>query len=225
MSIDSTTASAASGTATSNSAAKGAMTKLSGDFDSFLKLLTAQVSNQDPLEPMDSTTFVTQLAQLSQVEQSVMANTNLEQIAAKLASAADLSGIQLIGRDVTLPADRIERIGGEGLYDYELEESAHSVRAEILDANGDVLRTVSGLPTEAGARHRFRWDGLDANGATVEDGAYGIRLVAQDSQKGSIGYSGYATTRVERVSLEGAQPMLVLRNGTEASSGSVLSVQ
>lgn len=206
-------------------AAKSAMSDLSNDFDSFLKLLTAQVANQDPLKPMDSTTFVTQLAQLSQVEQSVKANTNLEQIAAKLSAAADLSGIQLIGRDVTLTTDRIETSAGSGDYTYELQGTAQNVRAEILSADGSVLRTISGLPTNAEVRHRLVWDGLDANGTQLDDGAYGIRLVATDGGDEAVGYAGYATTRVERVSLEGAQPMLVLSNGTEASSGSVISVQ
>ena len=136
-------------------AAKSAMSDLSNDFDSFLKLLTAQVANQDPLKPMDSTTFVTQLAQLSQVEQSVKANTNLEQIAAKLSAAADLSGIQLIGRDVTLTTDRIETSAGSGDYTYELQGTAQNVRAEILSADGSVLRTISGLPTNAEVRHRL----------------------------------------------------------------------
>ncbi len=206
-------------------AAKSAMSDLSNDFDSFLKLLTAQVANQDPLKPMDSTTFVTQLAQLSQVEQSVKANTNLEQIAAKLSAAADLSGIQLIGRDVTLTTDRIETSAGSGDYTYELQGTAQNVRAEILSADGSVLRTISGLPTNAEVRHRLVWDGMDANGNQLDDGAYGIRLVATDGGDEAVGYAGYATTRVERVSLEGAQPMLVLSNGTEASSGSVISVQ
>lgn len=205
--------------------AKSAMSDLSNDFDSFLKLLTAQVANQDPLKPMDSTTFVTQLAQLSQVEQSVKANTNLEQIAAKLSAAADLSGIQLIGRDVTLTTDRIETSAGSGYYTYELQGTAQNVRAEILSADGSVLRTISGLPTNAEVRHRLVWDGMDANGNQLDDGAYGIRLVATDGGDEAVGYAGYATTRVERVSLEGAQPMLVLSNGTEASSGSVISVQ
>lgn len=72
--------------------------KTSVDYQSFLKLLMAQMKNQDPTKPMDSTEYVAQLAQFSQVEQSVQMNTKLEYI---LQSSALSQADSLIGRQLT----------------------------------------------------------------------------------------------------------------------------
>ena len=74
------------------------LSQLGEDYTRFLTLLTAQVQYQDPLQPMDATQFVSQLAQLSQVEQSVKTNTNLEDIGSQISSLLAASGSELLGR-------------------------------------------------------------------------------------------------------------------------------
>ena len=131
-----------------SSTANVASQKLSADYESFLKLLTAQLQNQDPLEPMDSSTFVSQLAQLSQVEQSIQTNSHLESIAAKLNTAGLTNDLGLIGRQVSVPGNEFDVVGGRGSFDYMLEQEVASVSAVIRDRSGTLLRQLEGLSTE-----------------------------------------------------------------------------
>lgn len=84
-----------------------ATASLTSDFDTFIQLLTTQVTNQDPLEPLDSTQFVEQLATFSGLEQQIASNTHLESIISLLQADAG-TGASLIGQTVTSPAIRAE---------------------------------------------------------------------------------------------------------------------
>ncbi|WP_212522753.1 flagellar hook assembly protein FlgD [Actibacterium sp. MT2.3-13A] len=222
MTVDSTSAAQP---AAPVAASRSAMTKLGADYDSFLRLLTAQIANQDPLEPMDSTTFVSQLAQLSQVEQSIVTNANLEGISSQLSSVGAMADMQLIGRDVTLPSGRIELQGGSGTFSFRLSEAAQSVKAVLRHADGTVIREIRGLPTDPGTRHDLVWDGKDSYGLPVPDGVFEVAIEAVDAEDAPVSYAGYATTRVEQLAFRDGAPMLVLRNGEEVRSTQVLGIE
>ena len=200
------------------------LSKLSGDYDSFLQLLTAQVSNQDPLEPMDSSTFVTQLAQLSQVEQSVKVNTNLETISAQIASATTMSDIQLIDREVTITGDRFRSSEGENRLGYTLAEEAAAVAAAIKTEDGTLVRILPALPTEPGRRHDIDWDGLDDQGRPVADQMLTVDIQATDADEAPVSFTGYVPARVDSVILNEETPILVLDNGETVASERILQV-
>lgn len=88
-------------------ASASAADRASLDYDSFLKLLVAEMKNQDPTEPMDSTEYVAQLATFSQVEQTIQTNTRLEDL---LKSSSIAQAGSLIGRSVTSPDGSINGI-------------------------------------------------------------------------------------------------------------------
>lgn len=222
MAIEPTTYSNLSSTAAASSTAS---TQLTADYESFLKLLTAQVANQDPLEPMDSTTFVSQLAQLSQVEQSIQTNANLEQINVRLAAAGALSDIQLIGHEVTLATDTIELRDGSASFEFELNEPAQTVTARIMTEDGTVVRTLSGLNTSADTAHAVTWDGYDNQGLLVPDAVFKVAIDAVDAEDKAISASTYASTEVEELTFETGQSVMVLRNGDQALSGSVIAIR
>ena len=222
MAIEPTTYSNLSSTAAGSSTAS---TQLTADYESFLKLLTAQVANQDPLEPMDSTTFVSQLAQLSQVEQSIQTDANLEQINVRLAAAGALSDIQLIGHEVTLATDTIELRDGSAAFEFELNEPAQSVTARIMTEDGTVVRTLSGLNTSADTAHAVTWDGYDNQGLLVPDAVFKVAIDAVDAEDTAISASTYASTEVEELTFETGQSVMVLRNGDQALSGSVIAIR
>lgn len=222
MAIDSTNA---AGSAATQSASQAASARLTTDYQSFLKLLTAQIANQDPLEPMDSTTFVSQLAQLSQVEQTITTNATLEGIAAQLSAAGALSDIQLIGHEVTLATDRVELRGGTAEFEYQLEEEAQKVTARILAEDGTLLREIEGLAGSAGETHAVAWDGTDRDGLPVPDGTFRVEIEARDAEGEEVGAATYATTEVKELTFESGQPVMVLRNGAEAPSGQVIAIR
>lgn len=195
------------------------------DYQSFLKLLIAQVSNQDPLEPMDSTTFVSQLAQLTQVEQSIATNANLEQIDQRLGNVEALSDVALIGRDVTVPTDRIELREGRAALSYALSGEAQSVTLTIKTLDGTVVRELTGQPGTSGTLHRVEWDGRDSGGLPVPDSIFQVAVTATDAAGAPVAYQTTSTSRVEELTFREGYPLLVLRNGSEAYAGSMTTVR
>ena len=201
------------------------LSRIAGDFNSFLQLLTAQVSNQDPLAPMDSSTFVTQLAQLSQVEQTVAVNTNLEGISSQIAAANNLTDVDLIGREVTIVGDNFSNTSAEGKLGYELAAEASTVTARIKAEDGTILRTFAGLPTLPGERQEVAWDGLDETGAPVANETLVFDLEALDDKGEPVPFIGYVSAIVESVLLDGDAAQLMLSTGETIPSSSVLSIQ
>lgn len=207
------------------SGASAAQSKLDADYQSFLTLLIAQVSNQNPLEPMDSSVFVSQLAQLTQVEQSIVTNRNLERIDNRLGNVEALSDVQLIGRDVSIPTDRVELRDGTGAFGYSLSRAAANVRVLIKAEDGTIVRELGNQPSAPQTTHRVAWDGLDFAGLPLPDGVFQIEVDAKDPDGAAIAYDTNATTRVEELRFRGGHSMLILRNGTEVYAGSVTSVR
>ncbi|GHD99230.1 flagellar hook capping protein FlgD [Defluviimonas sp. 20V17] len=210
-------------TGTSTGAAAKAQGQLGVDYNNFLKLLTAQIQNQDPLKPMDSTQFVQQLAQLSQVEQSVQTNKNLETLNTKVGAMSGMASLGMLGRSVSLASDRIELSGGAGQTRYRLAGAAASVTATVVDASGTTVRKLTGLPTAGGTMQNLSWDGRNDAGLAQPDGVYHVKINAVDASGKTISYDTYPTTVVDQVLFGSAGETLKLRNGAEVSPGDILS--
>ena len=211
--------------ASAPSNATAASGQLQVDYQNFLKLLTAQISNQDPLAPMESTEFVSQLAQLSQVEQSIQTNTNLEAISASMAAATSFADLGLLGREVTVPAGHVVLENGRAGIGYELGAEATAVEIRIEDADGTVLRRIAGAPGTAGTRQETVWNGLGDGGQPLEDGTYRLTVAASDAAGAPVAVTALARTRVDSVSFDGSGSRLMLANGETAAAGSVVAVR
>jgi flagellar basal-body rod modification protein FlgD len=184
-------------TATSAAAsqASGASKTLSGNFDTFLKLLTAQLQNQDPLEPMDTSQFTQQLVQYSSVEQNIYTNKNLETLIALQKTTGLGSAVSYIGRDVSAETPDAALSGGAANWTYTLPRAAQSVSLTVTDANGKTVFSGTG-PVAAGA-NTVGWDGKTSSGATAPDGVYTLTVKAVDSagetMTAPIGLTGRVT--------------------------------
>lgn len=168
--------------------------KLAGDFDAFLMMLTTQLKNQDPLSPMDSNEFTSQLVQFASVEQQISANANLEtmiryQEAATMASATDY-----LDKTVGYEGNGLPLQDGEAKFSYTLEGEAKSVTITIYDAAGKVVRTMTG--ETASGTHNVTWDGKDDAGNQLADGAYKFEVAAFDSAKNAVGTTTTAMGKV-----------------------------
>ena len=203
-----------------------AMGKLASDYDSFITLLVAQVKNQDPLAPMESTEFVSQLAQLTQVEQSVKVNSHLESLRQQLALNAALSETGLIGRQVMVPTDRFAVGPMGGSFSYKLSDAAAIVQAQIHDASGTLVATISGLSGTGGTLHEVTWDGKGTNGEQVAAGSYYMSIAATDADGNGAGsYQSYASGMVEVVDFEGGETWLRLADGNRVQSGEIVGAR
>ncbi|MBE7426363.1 MAG: flagellar hook assembly protein FlgD [Burkholderiaceae bacterium] len=125
--------------------------------DRFLKLLVAQMRNQDPLNPMDNAQVTSQMAQIQTVSGIDKLNTTVQGLNAQFAQLQALSGAALVGRDVLIEGNRlIADADGSGHGGFELASPADRVRLEVLDASGRVI-DASELGAMASGRHSFDW--------------------------------------------------------------------
>ena len=147
---------AATGASTAQSAAS-----LSSNFDTFLTILTAQIQNQDPLEPMDSTQFTDQLVQFSGVEQQIRVNTQLETLISATNSGAGASLSGYLGQEAEIDSAGAQFTGEPVKWRYELPSDASSTTVTVTDAAGKVLYSKTGgaIPNFIGRRHAA---GMDA---------------------------------------------------------------
>lgn len=184
------TASAANQQADAPGARFGGDQNLNETFDQFLLLLTTQLQNQDPLNPMDTAQFTQQLIGFANVEQQIRTNENLERLNALQSYSQLTAAVGLIGRWVEADGDQLTLSDGQGRGVYTLASEAESAEIRITDANGRLVRTVT-VPSTAG-RHEFVWNGLDDAGQPMEEGVYTFSVRAVDEE--GTGVLAYTTT-------------------------------
>ncbi len=165
---------------TTGSTNTSAASSWAASYDTFLQLLCTQLENQNPLDPLDSTEFVTQLAQYSALEQQISTNDKLESVLSALDGCSGSFAVSYIGRTVEAVADTVTIDQGEGAeWIYNLGSAAEEVTLEITDDQGEVVWSGSG-ETSAG-RHTLEWDGCDSAGKPLPDGSYTLKVTATDA--------------------------------------------
>lgn len=124
--------------------------------DRFLKLLVAQMQNQDPMNPMDNAQVTSQMAQIQTVSGVADLTSAVKGLNAQFLQFQELQGVSLVGRDVQLPGNRLSINNNQGTGSYALKTAADKVKLEILAANGAVVSTVE-LGAQTAGDHDFKW--------------------------------------------------------------------
>ena len=163
-------------TATASTSASG-LTSAADQQDRFMKLLVAQMKNQDPLNPMDNAQMTSQIAQINTVAGLEKLNQSVAGLLGSLQSMQAQSLVQLAGREVMVTGNRLSLAEGQARAGLELAAPADRVDLEIVDAKGQVVQSVALGASAAGIRH-FSWDGAMADGSTAPDGDYRVRVAA-----------------------------------------------
>ena len=153
--------------------------------DRFLKLLVAQMRNQDPLNPLDNAQVTSQMAQISTVQGIEKLNTSMQAWMTQSSAVQQLEGAGLVGRRVLVEGSGIDLAGGTersgGVRGgYTLPSAAAQVRVEVLDAAGQPVATIERSGVDAGV-HTFEWDGRDGSGRALPDGRYRLRAMAGEA--------------------------------------------
>ena len=151
----SATASTASSAATSSGTGVSSM---AGAQDRFLKLLVAQLNNQDPMNPMDNAQMTSQMAQINTVTSVQQVNDTLKSLSTQLSSLQMLQGSSLVGHDVLVAGSTLALdSGGKTSGAVDLDSRADSVKIDILSAGGQVVDTID-MGAQGAGRHDFDWD-------------------------------------------------------------------
>ncbi len=197
------------------------------DKDMFMRLMLAQLQNQNPLNPQDGTEFTSQLAQFSTLESIANLNTSVQDIASMYRSTQALQATALVGREVLLNTS-------EGYLDYTGEltgvihtdgVTAQDAKVVITNANGEVVRTFASSGSMADGEP-FTWDGTDENGNRLPPGKYNIAVDAMvGGNRESLRVSTHA--RVNSVSIvdNSGDMLLNLNGGNQISSSEIKQIR
>lgn len=192
--------------------------------DEFLKLLTTQLSNQDPLDPVDNQAFIAQLATFASVEQQSAMNSTLESLLVAQASSNQTNVAVLVGKEITFNTDKVA-VPAMGQVDIngKLSDDATKLSAIIKDEKGNTVRTIVLDGKRVAGEFSFKWDGLNNNGSRVTPGNYTVTLTAADGNDKSVPVTSSGRGRATGVSFSEGFPQLIV-NGVRVRLSDVLEV-
>jgi flagellar basal-body rod modification protein FlgD len=226
MAIESTAA-AATTTGAAPSSLNKTRKSIAGNFDTFLSILTTQLRNQNPLEPLDTNQFTQQLVQFTSVEQQLKTNEFLEALVlgnktnSGGAAAEATQAVGLIGKSIIATTSTAELKGGAAKWTYTASSDAPNAEITVRDSKGTIVFQKQSAAT-AGL-NTFAWDGRDISGLQLQDGNYSISIDARDNSGKPVLVLTQVKGTVASVDLSGPKPMLTV-NGARFPLESVLSV-
>ena len=194
--------------------------------DAFLKLLVAQLKNQDPLKPQDNSAFVAELAQFSSLEQSMGVNDKLNQMMLQNQGMANSNVINMVGQVATVKGSLITTDGsGIGVpVTFSQDRASDQTTIQIQDASGRVVRTLDLGGRDAGIT-RITWDGRSDAGLVMPKGTYAVALNATDEDGGTVVTSQETSGTITGVAFDKGYPVLHLSNGVNAPVSDLLRVE
>ncbi|MCA6224389.1 MAG: flagellar hook assembly protein FlgD [Phenylobacterium sp.] len=183
--------------------------QLATSYDTFMKLLSAQIKNQDPLSPMDGNQFTQQLVQMTGVQQQLYSNDLLKQLVTNSGTGMS-DAVSVIGREITAASDKAIVTAGQAKWNYNLGKDAASVKIEVLDSKGKIVAVAA--PTNVGAGDQiFTWNGTDLNGVKRADGGeYTLKITPLDASGATVVSKVFQRGIVTAVEQVGGQPVLSL---------------
>jgi len=190
----------------------------------FMKLLTAQMKHQDPLNPMENTEFTSQLAEFTSLEQLQNMNDNLGYLQLYMASINNSQAISFIGKEVVTSGNNIHFDGRNAAnIDFNLNNKASNVNINIYDETGNFVDTISYGSMESGEQSAT-WYGKDSNGNYMTEGNYSYEVYAADENKNKIGTASYSTGVVEGITfIEGVGYVLI--NDQKIPIGDIIEIR
>ncbi|CDP53083.1 flagellar hook assembly protein FlgD [Paradevosia shaoguanensis] len=206
----------------SNTSLSGSGKTIAGNFDTFLQILTTQLKNQNPLDPLDTNQFTAQLVQFSGVEQQLKTNSYLEALINVNASSSGTQAMNLIGKQVTADTVASELRDGKATWILDSSEKASMAKIQIKDASGNVVYAAE-RSLDAG-ENTFVWDGKGTDGTTLPDGVYSVAVSATNVAGGTVSVTSQMSGKVDGIDLSGDQPYLLIGKA-RFSLGSVKSVR
>ena len=192
--------------------------------DAFMKLLVTQLQHQDPLDPMNPREMVTQLSELSSVEELVSIENRMGVLEVGIAALANTQVAGIVGKTITAEGGTLNlNSRGAASAVVTLEGRAETMDVEIRDAQGQLVRTLSLNDVRPGG-HAVQWDGNNEAGDRMPPGRYTVEVKAQNESGSVVPAHTRYTGRATGVSYENGYPELLVGDA-RILLGDVVSIE
>jgi flagellar basal-body rod modification protein FlgD len=216
-----TTPTSSSGSTMSSSDQLNLNNQIAGNFTSFLTLLTTQLQNQNPLDPLDTNQFTQQLVQFASVEQQMNMNTQLQTLVSLQQTAQNSQALGFVGKTVTVTGTTAPLTNGQAQWTFNPANPA-TATFTVTDSTGQTVFSKTG--TVQPGTQAFNWNGLDSSGRQWADGNYTLSITATGADGKSVAIPTTVTGMVNSVDLTQSPPLLSI-GGQTYTLNQILSVQ
>lgn len=183
---------------------------IAGNFQTFLTILTTQLQNQNPLDPLDTNQFTQQLVQFAGVEQQLKTNDQIGKLIAAQQSTQSVQALELTGKVAVVDGDTTSLTNHQALWNLDIPGNTNKITAIISSKTGETVfsHTYNAGEFSTGDNQPFPWDGTGTDGSQVADGQYRLTVTATDFAGNTVGIKTQIGARVDSVDLTQSPPLL-----------------
>lgn len=221
--VNAATSATGSAGSSSSSSASNAMQSIAGNFDTFLQLLTTQLQNQDPLDPMDATSFTQELVQFASVEQQVDMNTNMQTLISLQQATEATQAMQYLGANVTLTGTTATLSNATNSPATWSLNSPSPATGNVTITNSSGQTVYTGTVSLNSGTQTYTWSGQSSSGVTEPDGQYTLAISATNANGQSVTVSPQVTGTVTGINLSQNPPEVTV-NGQSYSLSSIQAI-
>jgi flagellar basal-body rod modification protein FlgD len=186
--------------------------QIAGNFQSFLQLLTTQLQNQNPLDPLDTNQFTQQLVEFAGVQQQLNTNSSLSTLVSLQQTAQSTQALTFVGKTATVSGSTTTMTNSQANWNLDIPSNC-TMTVTISNGSGQTVFTGNYSAT-AGNGQPFSWNGKGNDGTQWPDGQYKLTATAQDSSGNNVAVSTDVQGVVSSVDLTQTPPMLTINGQT-----------
>jgi len=212
--VSGTTPQSSSSSSSSTADATNALAsqQIAGNFQSFLQLLTTQLQNQNPLDPLDTNQFTQQLVEFAGVQQQLNTNSSLSTLVSLQQSAQATQALTFVGKTATVSGSTTTMTNSQASWNLDIPSNC-TMTVTISNGSGQTVFTGNYSATK-GNGQPFSWNGKGNDGTQWPDGQYKLTATAQDSSGNNVAVSTDVQGVVSSVDLTQTPPMLTINGQT-----------
>ena len=211
----------ASSSSSNSSLSSSTGSTLAGNFQTFLQLLTTQLQNQNPLDPLDTNQFTQQLVQFAGVEQQLKTNDQLTQLVSLQQTTQATQALGFVGKTAVVDGNTTALSSSSATWELNIPSSS-AVTVTIANSKGQTVFTGN-YSASAGNNQPFTWNGQGSDGTQWPDGLYTMTATAADSSGNPVAISTQVGGTVSSVDLTQTPPLLLI-NGQNYTVSQVKSI-
>ncbi|MGE5158798.1 MAG: flagellar hook assembly protein FlgD [Gemmatimonas sp.] len=210
--VSGTTPPTTSSSSSSSSSGSGTNQTIAGNFQTFLTLLTTQLKNQNPLDPLDTNQFTQQLVQFAGVEQQLKTNDSLSSLVTLEQTAQSTQALSFVGKTAEVNGSTTALSNSQATWNLNVPSDCN-LSISIANKAGQTVFTGSYTAT-AGDNQPFSWNGKGNDGTQWPDGQYTLTATATDASGNSVGVNSLIQGTVSSVDLTQSPPLLTINGQT-----------